>query len=128
MALENTKKFITMMWEDEALQDRTANRNEEEVMAVAKELGLAFTADELKEAAGTHELSPGEMEPVSGGSACNAIAPGVCPKNRNRGHSWLKTGHYEDKWFTWIKEDGLFSIEYDIYKCTYCGLTKNKST
>ena len=43
MALESAKKLLTLMLEDKALRDRLANRGEEEVMAVAKEMGLEFT-------------------------------------------------------------------------------------
>ena len=135
MALENAKKFISLIWEDEDLKERTANKGEEEVMAVAKEMGLDFTAEELKEAASAHntqELTLGEMEPVAGGVTSNLIPglidPNACPKNRYRNHSWKKIKHVEDEWFSWIKEGGLFSFGTDVYECRYCGLTKNKST
>ena len=36
-------------------------------MAIAKGMGLDFTAEELKEAASAIEMAPDEMEPVSGG-------------------------------------------------------------
>lgn len=133
MALENAKKLLTLMWEDKALRDRMANRSEEEVMAVAKEMGLEFTAEELKEAAEIHELTPGEMETAAGGGVYTSdgfgeIDPNACPKNRYRNHSWRKTGHCEDEWFSWLKEGGLFSLGYDIYTCAYCGRKKTVST
>jgi len=39
-------------------------------------------------------------------------------------HEWVKTGHYEDEWFSWIKEGGLFSRGYDTYVCSCCGRKK----
>ena len=135
MALENAKQFISLIWEDEALKKRTANKGEEEVMAIAKEMGLDFTAEELKEAAAAHntpELTLDEMEPVAGGVTSNLIPglddPYACPKNRGKNHSWKKVKHVEDEWFSWIKEGGLFSFGTDVYECRYCGLTMNKST
>ncbi len=129
MALENAKKLLTLMWEDKALRDRLANRNEEEVMAVAKEMGLEFTAEELKEAAKTHELTLGEMETAAGGfntsGSYGDITVDSCPKNGYKNHSWKYTCHREDEWFNWLKDGELFSIGYDRYTCEYCGRTKD---
>ena len=117
-----------MVLEDEALQDRTADRSEDEVMAIARELGLEFTSEELKEAAATRELTPGDLESVAGGAPHRKHAKGnsdYCPMNGD-GHKWVKTGHYEDPWFGWLKEGGLFSLGYDTYTCSCCGATKKE--
>ena len=122
MALDNAKKFITLILENETLRDRRANRGEEEVMAIAKETGLDFTAEELKEAASASELTPGEMEFVAGGRNAFKLKD-KCPGNEG-GHMWVKTGHVEDEWFSWLKKGGLWSIGFDQFKCAYCGKTK----
>lgn len=97
MTLENAKKFLTLMREDETLQDRTANRSEEEVMAVAKEMGLDFTSEELREASGVCELTLGEMQFIAGGKKRKRHKfTDDCPKNEE-GHNWIKTSHYEDE-------------------------------
>ena len=118
--------------EDETLRERTANKSEEEVLAVAKEMGLDYTTEELKEAVNARELDLSEMEPVAGGflnSNCvkNFDEQYGCPKHRGD-HKWIKTGHYEDEWFGWLKKGGLFSIGYDTFQCEYCGKKKEKST
>lgn len=124
MALENARKFIEMVREDEALQDRTANRGEEEVMAIARELGLDFTPEEMKEAARIREISADELDSAAGGRMKifkikrRQQAEGVPDEE---GHIWYKIGHYEDEWFSWLKKDGLFSFGYDIYECSHCG-------
>lgn len=128
MALENAKRFLSMVQEDEALLDRMANLGRDEVQAAAKEMGLEFTAEELKEAADTFELTPEEMASVAGGYGKKKRHPKTqdpCPSNNGRGHNWVKTGHYEDEWFGWLKDGGLWTLGYDTYKCSYCGRTKD---
>ncbi len=139
MAMENARKFLAMVLEDESLQNRTAHLVEEEVLAVAKEMGLNFTAEEMKNAAAFHEMSPDEMSSAAGGGVTQAGLvrrrqaehirnPKDAESNQNaddeEGHIWVKTGHYEDEWFGWLKEGGLWSTGYDTYVCSHCGKTK----
>ena len=67
MAQDNAKKFIDMMLKDEEQRTHFANMTTEEGLKAAKEMGLDFTAEELKEAGETYEMTPEEMEMVSGG-------------------------------------------------------------
>ena len=71
----------------------------------------------------TKELNAEEMNRVAGGEKPAYILKRECSRNAD-GHEWVKTGHYEDKWFTWLKKDGLFSRGYDTYECRHCGKTK----
>ena len=131
MSLENAKKFIKQAMEDETLRERTANKGEEEILAIAKEMGLDYTAEELKEAAGVRELDLSDMEPVAGGDLYGMVkdfSEPLCPKSKNGEHKWIKTGHYESEWFSWLKKGGIFSIGYDTFKCEYCGKKKEVST
>jgi len=67
MAQDNAKKFIDMMLNDEEQRNRFANMTTEEGLKAAKEMGLDFTTEELKEAGESYEMTPEEMEMVSGG-------------------------------------------------------------
>ncbi len=80
MALENAKKFLEKLLNDEALRVRAAEKEPDEVVAFAKELGFDVTAKELEEAvralrqaAGEEpkELSPDEMDKAAGGTFWN---------------------------------------------------------
>ena len=69
------------------------------------------------------ELNAEEMNRVAGGGKPLSILKKECSGNAN-GHEWVKTGHDEDEWFSWLKKGGLFSRGYDTYECRYCGKTK----
>ena len=77
MALENAKKFLEQVLKDGALRARMAEKDPAEAAAIAKELGLDVTAEELEQAVkamrraggeATKELSPDEMDKAAGGS------------------------------------------------------------
>ena len=76
------------------------------------------------------ELTRNEMSRVAGGDILSKKPKSVQNAQRKRcadnesGHVWVKTGHYEDEWFSWIKEGGLFSRGFDTYVCSCCGKTK----
>ena len=133
MSLENAKKFITQVIEVETLRKRTANKSQEETMAIAKELGLDFTLEELKEAIDDEELiSPDDLDSaaggrhglISGGPDSSGDSDKVCHANPNGSeHNWVTYSHEEDEWF-----GGLFSQGYDHQKCTYCGHTRKVGT
>ena len=75
MALENARKFLEQVMKDKALRARTAEKEPAEVVAIAKELGLEATAEELEqavkamrqEAEEPKELTLDEMDKAAGG-------------------------------------------------------------
>ena len=74
------------------------------------------------------ELNTKEMSNAAGGSWGGkpaSTSAQQCP-NHKGGHNYVKTGHYENEWFTWLKKGGLFSFGYDTYECSYCGRTTKK--
>ena len=77
MALENAQKFIKDIMEDEKMRERFAKLSTEEGLAAAKEMGLDFTEEELKEAGENYELSPEQLEMASGGNIWDAIKGGL---------------------------------------------------
>ena len=74
------------------------------------------------------EMTGNEMSRVAGGdimkkpTSVQNAQKRKC--NNEDGHVWVYTGHYEDEWFSWIKDGGLFSRGYDTYECSCCGKTK----
>ena len=75
MALENARKFLEQVMKDKALRARTAEKEPAEVVAIARELGLEATAEELEqavkamrqEAEEPKELTLDEMDKAAGG-------------------------------------------------------------
>lgn len=65
------------------------------------------------------------MTNAAGGAFGKPSSIKQCP-NHAGGHNYVKTGHYEDVWFGWLKDGGLFSRGYDTYECSYCGRTSKK--
>ena len=55
------------MMDDKKACERFAGMNIEDGLAAAKEMGLDFTVEELKEAGDNWELTPEQLEMVSGG-------------------------------------------------------------
>ena len=77
----------------------------------------------------TKEMTRNEMNRIAGGVIVKQpeAAENALRKRRaelESRHEWVKTGHYEDEWFSWIKEGGLFSRGFDTYVCSCCGKTK----
>lgn len=48
MSMNHAKEFITKMLEDEELRNKFAALSTEDGLALAKEMGMEFTTDELK--------------------------------------------------------------------------------
>ena len=75
MALENARKFLEQVMKDKALRARTAEKEPAEVVAIARELGLEATAEELEqavkamrqEAEEPKKLTLDEMDKAAGG-------------------------------------------------------------
>ena len=74
MALEDAKKFTKMLLEDEELRGRFTNMSIEEGLSAAKDMGLDFTLEELKEARDTNELTLDDMDKVSSGDVSAGTA------------------------------------------------------
>ena len=76
MALENARAFLEQVMKDKALRARTAEKEPAEVVAIARELGLEATAEELEqavkamrqEAGEPKELTPDELDKAAGGT------------------------------------------------------------
>ena len=65
MSEEQLKAFLAKAKDDQSIQDKLkAAKSPEDVVAIAKEYGHAFTTETLG------LLSPGELESVAGGQYC----------------------------------------------------------
>lgn len=122
MAIENAKRFVEMVAADAALKARLETLDSEAVLAAAKEMGLDFTAEELKAAAMDETVSLDELDEVAGGKKMSGSVA-WCTKSPNQEHNWVKTGHEEEP-HSFICWDWTYG--YDHYKCTYCGKTKRE--
>ena len=128
MALEDARKFVEMAKNDEALREKLDGVQPEEVMAYAKELGLQFTVEELKDAVCSPKLSPEDMDLVAGGTGSSQDNDEYkdfdvgysCKGSPDGKHAWVLTGHHEDNksFACWD-----WSYGYDHYKCIRCGHT-----
>ena len=67
MAIENAKQFVEKITTDAALAERVNGLTLQEDLALAKELGLEFTEEDLKEALNNRELDPEELDEAAGG-------------------------------------------------------------
>lgn len=79
MSQEDAQVFAKKMMTDRPFQDKLkAAENDEGKKALADELGLSFTAQELEEAfSKTGELSDKDLEAVAGGSSATWVSVGV---------------------------------------------------
>lgn len=74
MAQENVKKFMEKYVADEALQEQLKGKKADEVVAIAGNLGFAFTKEELEAyGKGLQELTPDQLEQAAGGDAMDAM-------------------------------------------------------
>lgn len=125
MALENAKKFVQMIQNDEALKARIEKMSPAEALAAAKELGLDFTEEEFKDAPMDQAMALDELDEVTGGipKLPTNFRKGACSKSPSGNHEWEKTGHVEyPHKFLWME----YTMGYDQYRCIYCGQTKEK--
>ncbi len=132
MALENARKFLQLVQEDQALQDRLAGMAPEDRSKAARELGLDYTEAELAEALKAMEVSPDELEQAAGGvgdrstrQTLTRLLNEKCPKAPDGKHNWVKQGHREDP-HTFLFWD--YTKGYDVYACSYCGRVKDVRT
>lgn len=83
---ENMKKFLMEISKDEALTAKVGAMGREELIALAKELGIALTDADLEKPA-VQELGDDELEPVAGGDvscACVLAGAGYSTNGRER--------------------------------------------
>ena len=70
MSKESAKEFALAALEDDELRERTAKIEPEKVVAIAKELGYDFTAEELTGVMNEDmELSADDLEAAAGGNS-----------------------------------------------------------
>ena len=125
MSMENAKEFLKKITKDEALNDRVTGKEPDEVLAVAKELGLECTKEELEKAAKNRELDLDEMAEAAGGDQyvemgkMLAGGPGAPAKCTNpSGHQWIYTHHEEEAaHFLWVE---VGTRGYNYFGCPYC--------
>ena len=144
MSKESAKEFALAALEDDELRERTSKIEPEKVVAIAKELGYDFTAEELAGVMNEDmELSADDLEAVAGGNSRTQYNEAYRQRylKKNLGntdanqkamqfychgdtngpkHEWNITR--ETTWFFW-----LWNQEYDQYKCRLCGYTKKIS-
>ncbi len=132
MALENAKKYLQMIRDDQKLRDRLSGKKPEDGIRIARGLGLDFTDEEMKEALKTCELSIDEMKEAAGGRV-DCPSDGIvgthtedrCPNDPNGKHDWIKRGHREEP-HTFLFWD--YTLGYDECVCSRCGKVKDVPT
>jgi len=73
MAMNHAKEFINKMLENEELRNKFAAMNTEDGLAAAKDMGLDFTTDELKQAGEDYEMPAEQLDNVNGGGVWGCI-------------------------------------------------------
>jgi len=132
MAIENAKKFVEKVQADAALAERVKGMTPQEGLALAKEMGLEFTEDELKDALNNRELDPEELDEAAGGVRNDQATTLKMKKEMHchgdihgPEHQWVKTGHIEEP-HTFLLWD--YTKGYDIEKCSLCGEERRTRT
>lgn len=120
MSLENANKFMNLLKKDEALQKRLADLTPKERLDAAKELGLNFTIDELKETA-SHDLPLEEMGKIAGGvpllfDSSDPSPAANCPNSPTGDHDWKEMAVFTE----------FLVVKHHIMKCPYCGSTRDE--
>ncbi len=72
---ENTKKFLEAVSKNDELAAKIGTMTKEELLALAKELGIELTDADFEKPAG--ELSDDELDTVAGGNACCCVIGGT---------------------------------------------------
>ena len=83
---ENLKKFLEAVSANEELAKKVSTASKEELLAMAKELGIELTEDDLKQV--SQELSDDELDAVAGGKTCVCVAGGGGEKSKNDRLCW----------------------------------------
>ena len=123
MSRENAKIFLEQAMKDKALKARISDKEPVDVLAIAKELGLDVTADDLaqaerdlRNASGSAEvpveLAPGEMDKVVGGSA---FMGEEAPDGHEMGCIWFYHHYnYQKEINIWCKKSYYCNTVYEI--------------
>ena len=72
---ENMKKFLEAMSKDEALRKKATTMGKEDLLAMAKELGIDLTEADFAQPEG--EMNANELDAVAGGGACACVTLGA---------------------------------------------------
>lgn len=78
---ENMKKFLESVSKNEELVKKINTMTKEELIALAKELGIELTEADLEKPDG--ELSDDEMDAVAGGMGCYCLIGGYGEQDLN---------------------------------------------
>lgn len=83
---ENLKKFLEMVSKDEELSKKVSAMQKEEVLALAKDMGMELTEEDFAENA-VQELDDDDLDTVAGGSdvSCACAMGGGGTKDVNDG-------------------------------------------
>ena len=71
---ENMKKFLEAVSKNEELTKKINTMTKEDLLALAKELGIELTEADFAESA--DELNEDELDAVAGGAACGCVLGG----------------------------------------------------
>lgn len=71
---ESMKKFLEQISENEALAPRMENASKDDVIAIAKEVGITLTDADFEQAG---EISDDELTTVAGGEKCYCVVGGA---------------------------------------------------
>lgn len=78
MSLENAKKMLELLKTDKALMEKVKAADNEGKKKIAADLGLSFTADDMKAAIkASSELSDDDLASVAGGSSATWVGVGA---------------------------------------------------
>lgn len=78
---ENLKKFLEAVSANEKLAEKAGESSREELLAMAKELGLALTEEDFWQE--SKELSDDELDAVAGGGTCVCVVGGGGKRSAN---------------------------------------------
>ncbi|WP_051284026.1 Nif11-like leader peptide family RiPP precursor [Desulforegula conservatrix] len=78
MSLDDAKKMIEKLKTEKGLMEKVKAADNEGKKKIAKDMGLAFTADEMKEAIkADSKLSDEDLDTVAGGASATWVTVGV---------------------------------------------------
>ena len=127
MAKDSAAKFVQAVTEDEALRERAKNLKAEDAVPFAREMGYDFTLEELTEVMDDNDrLSLEELDSVAGGNVIGGPCVPEDEKKKNKdaycyGDVNGRKHDYERVFHAKRTTLYIFTSEFDVYKCKYCG-------
>ena len=113
MSLENAKAMLEKMKTDKELVEKIKAADNEGKKKIAENLGLSFSADEMKEAIKSNsELSDDDLAAVAGGASGTWVAVGAGAAGAAAACGW-QTGICEVTQMTELK--GLYPNRYNPF-------------